>query len=419
MRPVTARPSHTRAAFVATGDDGLHLAVPGSTDGLPRLVAPRPESKGDAVKRVLITGGAGFIGSHLADELLHAGYEVRALDNLCPQVHGSDRKRPSYLVADVELVIGDVCDGEAVRRALRGVDVVCHLAARVGVGQSMYAMADYTQTNNLGTAVLLEALTSQGAERLVVASSMSIYGEGLYRKADGGVTAVASRSLEQLAAARWELEDESGRQLVPVPTPEWKQADLASIYALSKYDQERMCLVVGRAYKIPTVAMRLFNVYGPRQALSNPYTGVLAIFAARLLNRSRPMIFEDGKQRRDFVSVHDVKRAFRLAIESPAAAGQVLNVGSGRQYTVYEIAERVAAALGHPHIEPEVTGKYRVGDIRHCVADITAAKTVMGHEPRVTLEAGIQELSLWLAGQVAIDRVGEAREELSTRGLTL
>lgn len=372
---------------------------------------------------VLITGGAGFIGSHLADELLEHGYSVKALDNLADQVHGPGAGRPGYLSPDVELIEGDVRDPEAVRRALAGVDAVYHYAARVGVGQSMYEIERYTSVNNLGTAVLLEALIERPVRRLVVASSMSIYGEGLYADAEGKPVVGQERGLERLKARDWEVRDEQGRPLTPVPTPESKTPCLSSVYALSKYDQERMCLMVGRAYSIPTVALRFFNVYGTRQALSNPYTGVLAIFASRLLNGNPPLIFEDGHQMRDFVHVSDVARASRLALEVPlegnTAAGQVLNVGSGRRYTVREIASSMAEVLGREDVEPEVTGKYRVGDIRHCFADVTRARQVLGYEPQMPLERGLIELSSWLEGQVATDRVAEARAELATRGLTV
>ncbi|WP_394844557.1 NAD-dependent epimerase/dehydratase family protein [Pendulispora brunnea] len=368
---------------------------------------------------VLVTGGAGFIGSHLADHLTRSGHRVRALDNLDPQVHGADRARPKYLHRDVELVVGDVRDGDAVRKALDGIDVVFHLAALVGVGQSMYRIEEYTSVNSVGTAVLLETLSKKPVERLVVASSMSIYGEGLYHDARGRVTASASRGLEQLRAGNWELCSDDGSVLSPVATPETKAPNLESVYALSKYDQERMSLVVGRAYGIPTVALRFFNAYGPRQALSNPYTGVLAIFASRLLNGNRPLVFEDGLQRRDFVSVHDVVRACALAMESKQAPGNVYNVGSGRSVTVLEVAERVAAGVGRPELAAELTGRYRVGDIRHCFANIDKARRELGYEPHVTLEEGIHELSQWLSGQVARDRVASARAELEMRGLTL
>ena len=367
--------------------------------------SPTPET-------VLITGGAGFIGSHLADALLGRGHRVRALDSLISQVHG-EAGRPEYLAADVELVCGDVRDADVLGRALDGVDSVVHLAARVGVGQSMYEIAEYTSANTLGTAVLLEALAAQPVRKLVVASSMSVYGEGLYRDEGGREVEPAERTREQLARQEWEYPG-----LEPVPTPERKRPGLASIYALTKFDQERACLVAGDAYGIPTVALRLFNTYGPRQALSNPYTGVLAIFAARLLNRRPPRIFEDGEQRRDFVSVHDVARAFAVALETGGADGRAVNVGSGRSVTVRELATKLGAVVGR-QLEPEVTGESRVGDIRHCFADVTLARSALDYAPHVELEAGMAELAAWLEGRSADDRVEAAAQELAKRGLTL
>lgn len=368
---------------------------------------------------VLITGGAGFIGSHLADELLRSGHSVRALDSLSAQVHGNAPTRPDYLDPDVELIVGDVRDRETVRTALVGMDAVFHFAAAVGVGQSMYQIEHYTSVNTVGTAVLLESINESPVERLIVASSMSIYGEGLYRDAAGRPAPAGERSIDQLRAGQWELRDPSGVPLMPAPTPETKEPSLASIYALSKYDQERLCLIFGRAYGIPTVALRFFNVYGPRQALSNPYTGVLAIFASRLLNGNPPLIFEDGRQRRDFVSVHDVARACRLALESPDAVGRVLNVGSGQSHTIREIAEKAAQVFGKQHIEAEITGEYRMGDIRHCIADITLARQLLGYEPRMGLDQGLDDLGEWLAAQIARDDVEAARAELVERGLTV
>ena len=370
-------------------------------------------------KHVLITGGAGFIGSHLARELLEQGYRVRALDNLSPQVHGPDAARPAYLPEDVELVVGDVRDPEAVGKALKGVDAVYHFAATVGVGQSMYEIRRYTEVNNLGTATLLEALIEKPVERLVVASSMSIYGEGLYQTIDGTKVPGSERPLSRLKAGDWELRDDAGHTLKPVPTPETKTPSLSSVYALSKYDQERLCLMIGRAYHIPTVALRFFNVFGTCQALSNPYTGVLAIFASRYLNGRPPLIFEDGCQQRDFVSVLDVARACRLALETPDAPGRVFNVGSGQAYTVEEIAARMARTLGREDITPEITGKYRSGDIRHCFADISLAREVLRYEPQVSLEDGLREIASWLEGQVADDHVARAGAELAQRGLTV
>ena len=240
------------------------------------------------MRRILVTGGAGFIGSHLADLLLEQGYSVRVLDSLSPQVHGDDEVRPAYLAPEVELVRGDVRDPLATRRALDGVDAVVHLAAAVGVGQSMYKIADYVGINDLGTAVLLEALTNHPVGRLLVASSMSVYGEGLGRAPDGRLVEPAERDAEALKGHRWEPQDQDGVPLEPVPTPETKHPALSSVYALNKFAQERLCLLFGRAYGVPTTALRFFNVYGTRQALSNPYTGVLAIFASRLLNGRPP-----------------------------------------------------------------------------------------------------------------------------------
>jgi dTDP-L-rhamnose 4-epimerase len=368
-------------------------------------------------RRALITGGAGFIGSHLADELLRHGWNVRALDALLPQVHG-ERGRPTYLAGEVELQVGDVRDPDAVRRALDGVDVVYHFAARVGVGQSMYELAEYTSVNNVGTAVLLEALIERPVQRLIVASSMSIYGEGLYRDADEHVHTAVARTPEQLANGQWDPIGADGRPLSPVPTPENKPPTLASLYALSKYDQERMCLMVGQAYKVPTVALRFFNVYGPRQALSNPYTGVLAIFASRYLNDKPPLVFEDGHQRRDFVHVRDVATACRQALEVENATGGVYNIGSGRAFTIREIAERMARVLGKD-IEPTMTGQARVGDIRHCSADIGLARRVLGYRPQVELDEGLAELAEWLVTQQPDDRVDTMHAELSSRGLAL
>jgi dTDP-L-rhamnose 4-epimerase len=371
-------------------------------------------------RHILVTGGAGFVGSHLCDQLLAAGHRVRALDNLCTQVHGPDAQRPAYLDPEVELQVGDVRDPAACRKALAGIEVVYHLAAAVGVGQSMYQIAHYTAVNNLGTATLLEAmLADRQVQRLIVASSMSVYGEGLYRDQQGRLVGQAARPPGALRDGDWELRDDDGQPLQPVPTPESKAPTLSSVYALSKYDQERLCLMTGRAYRIPTVALRLFNIYGPRQALSNPYTGVLAIFASRLLNDRPPLIYEDGQQQRDFVSVHDVASAFRQALAVQADDGLVLNIGSGRPATVLQIAEQLGRALGRPQLAPIVSGQYRVGDIRHCFADIAQARERLGYQPRVTLSDGLAELVAWLRGLQAVDRVEAAREELSARGLAL
>lgn len=370
------------------------------------------------VKKVLITGGAGFVGSHLADELLAHGYDVRVLDSLIPQVHCNE-ERPAYLDENVELVVGDIRDAGAVERALKDVDAVFHFAAAVGVGQSMYQIAHYTSVNCEGTAVLLEALVKRKVERLVVASSMSIYGEGAYLSSDGTLVEGRERTLGQLSARDWEIRGSDARMLRPAPTPETKFPALPSVYAISKYQQERLCLTAGRAYGIATVALRFFNIFGTRQALSNPYTGVLANFASRLLNDRPPLVMEDGGQRRDFVNVRDIVRGCRLALERRAAVGQAFNIASGCSHSVLEIARTMARILGKENIEPEVTGDYRKGDIRNCFADISLARSVLGYEPQITLEDGLKELAQWLDGQSAVDCVARAREELVMRGLTI
>jgi len=372
-------------------------------------------------RRVLVTGGAGFVGSHLVDALLARGDSVRILDNLDPQVHGPGRRIPPWMPPDAELVVGDVRDADAVRGSLRGVDTVYHLAAAVGVGQSMYQVADYTAVNTQGTANLLQALVDQRGDvaRLVVASSMSIYGEGRYTRPDGRQPRAGVRSLDRLRRHEWELVDVDGVALAPAPTDEAKPLDATSIYALTKADQEKMVLLIGGAYGIPSVALRFFNIYGPRQALSNPYTGVAAIFSSRLLNGQPPLIFEDGGQRRDFVSVHDIVQALLLAEGEDAAVGKTLNVGSGRAVSVREVADTLARVLG-TEIEPEVTGQYRVGDIRNCWADISLAREVLGYEPAVSFERGMEELVGWLREQERPESALEAHAaELAVRGLTL
>jgi dTDP-L-rhamnose 4-epimerase len=370
-------------------------------------------------RHVLVTGGAGFVGSHLVDALLARGDRVRILDNLDPQVHGPARRAPAWLAPEAELVVGDMRDADAVAKALHGVDTVYHLAAAVGVGQSMYQIADYTAANTLGTAHLLQAVVDgrRDLARLVVASSMSIYGEGRYVRPDGGAPTAVLRPEARLKARRWDPVDADGAELAPVPTDEGKPLDPTSIYALTKADQERMVLQVGAAYGIPSVACRFFNIYGPRQSLSNPYTGVAAIFSSRLLNGNRPLVFEDGGQRRDFVSVHDIVAGLLLAGERETAIGRAVNIGSGVATSVLEVAHTLARVLG-VDVEPELSGRFRVGDIRHCYADVSRAREVLGYAPSVTFEQGMTELVAWLRTQERpSDRIAASTAELEARGL--
>lgn len=369
-------------------------------------------------KRVLITGGAGFVGSHLADALLRHGHTVRIFDNLTPQVHPNGW--PEYLSPEVELMRGDMRGPDAVKRAVEDIDVVFHFAAAVGVGQSMYEIAEYMGSNTQGTANLLQALlnTKLKVEKLIVASSMSIYGEGKYLCNGCGEVAPSPRTTEQLKAKQWEmLCPVCSRVLKPVATDETKPLQCTSIYALSKKDQEEMTLLFGRTYELPVVALRYFNIYGTRQALSNPYTGVAAIFAARLLNRRSPMVFEDAKQMRDFVSVHDVVQANLLAMQRSEADGRALNIGSGQPISIGDVARQLTRCMG-VSIPAEITGKYRAGDIRHCFADISAAQRLLGYKPRYKFADGLVELVDWLRSQTAVDRAADMVHELTAYGLT-
>ena len=368
------------------------------------------------IETILVTGGAGFIGRFVVDELLRRGNRVRVLDSLIEQVHGVV-DGSTLLNGGAELIRGDVRNGDVVHSALKGVDSVVHLAAEVGVGQSMYEVERYTSTNDVGTAVLFETLIDRPVRRVVTASSMSIYGEGLYRDADGAAVEHADRPNLRDGLTQWDPVDALGRPLTPMPTPEWKRPALSSIYALNKYVQERTTHIMGAPYGIESVCLRLFNVYGPGQALSNPYTGVLAIFASRLLNGQAPMIFEDGGQRRDFVHVTDVARAFADALVEPEAVGRTFNIGSGHDRSVREVATELARAMGKDGLVPEIVGKARIGDIRHCFCDTTLARDALSFEARQDFGAGLAELAGWVGEQTAEDNVATMRRELERRGL--
>lgn len=349
------------------------------------------------MKRVLITGGAGFIGSHIADELLRHGHSVRVLDNLRPRVHQGG-KWPTYLDPNVELVLGDIRDGAIVEQALDGIEIVFHLAGAVGAGESVFEVDRCMSANNVGTAVLLDRVARSSAERLVLASSMCLYGEGLYRDARGVLTEIQRRRPEQLRRADWEPTSSCGEELTPLATPESKTPSIeGSVYAASKFDQERMCLRFGTAFGIPTTSLRLFNVFGARQSLSNPYTGDLARFATRLLSGRRPLVSEDGGQLRDFVDVRQVAHVCRLAMSN--TQHQVINVGSGRPRSIADIARRMAKLAGVSRLSPELTGAYQIGDVRHCFADVSRAEATFGIGMSTDDDAALVELLEWVARQ--------------------
>lgn len=370
-------------------------------------------------KRILVTGGAGFIGSHIVDALLDKGHEVWVYDNLDPQVHGENAQKPDYLNPQARFIQGDVRDRAKLAQVMTDVDVLYHQAAAVGVGQSMYDILRYTEINTLGGATVLDILANEKhhIEKVIVASSMSIYGEGQYACAEHGVVYPKLRPTEQLAARDWEVRCPHCQAVVqPQPTSEDKPLFPTSVYAINKRDHEEMFLSVGRAYNIPTVALRYFNVYGTRQALSNPYTGVAAIFSGRLLNGNAPLIFEDGLQSRDFTHVSDIVQANLLALESSAADYEVFNVGTGRSLTVKDVAEALAEHL-QVDLPPTIVSKFREGDIRHCYADISKAQQLLGYAPKVRFEDGIEVLVDWVRNQTATDRVDAATQELERRGL--
>jgi dTDP-L-rhamnose 4-epimerase len=368
--------------------------------------------------RVLVTGGAGFIGSYVVELLLAQGFEVRVFDSLVEQVHlGAG---PRYVAPGAEFILGDVRDRDALAAALHGVDRIVHLAAEVGVGQSMYEIARYVGANTMGTANLLDILANTGnpVPRIVVASSMSVYGEGLYSCAEHGRIYPGLRSDEQLTQRQWDpVCSQCGLTLVPLPTAEDKPLQPTSIYAISKMDQELLCLSYGAAYGVGVTALRYFNAYGPRQAISNPYTGVAAIFSGRLLNGGPPLVFEDGGQMRDLIHVQDVARATVLALNTPEAAGAAINVGVGQPMTINDVARTLATKLGLD-IGPELTGKFRSGDIRHCWANTAKAEALLGFKPQIDFADGMAELVEWLRTQPEVDHVDEMRAELEQRGLS-
>ncbi|MFX1396093.1 MAG: NAD-dependent epimerase/dehydratase family protein [Promethearchaeota archaeon] len=371
--------------------------------------------------RILVTGGAGFIGSHLIDDLLESGHDIIVYDILEPQVHGINPEVPEYLAKDIKFIRDDIKNRSALIEALNDIDVVIHLAAMVGVGQSMYQIDRYTEVNTLGTARLLDILVNEenNVKKIVVASSMSTYGEGAYSCKDCGVFYPGLRSQKQLEQGIWEIICEKcGNIAKPIPTDEHKPQDCTSIYALTKKEQEKMVLLIGDTYGINATALRLFNVYGSRQSLLNPYTGVCAIFSSSLLNNNPPTVYEDGNQTRDFVHVKDICQGFILSMKNNISKGKVYNVGSGKPITINDIAKVLCKQI-NPKIKPNITNKFRFGDVRHCFSDISKISSELGYSPNYNFEKAIKELVDWLRFQrgKALDKSSIANKELKDKGL--
>lgn len=369
------------------------------------------------LKNILVTGGAGFIGSHMADALIAQGYKVRILDNLTLQVHQG--KIPNYLNKRADFIRGDMTNLKDIEKAIYGIDAIFHEAAVVGVGQSMYEIKRYIKNNTLGTAILLDYLVNNrhNIKRILVASSMSAYGEGLYKCNSCGLIRPSLRSDEQMLKKDWELHcPNCSKTLTPIGIPETEAFKSNSIYAATKQSQEDMVMIFGKAYGIPTIALRYFNVYGPRQSLSNPYTGVAAIFLSRLKNNKMPVIYEDGLQTRDFISVYDIAEANIVCLENEKAFGQVFNLGTGNSITIKMVA-KILADLLNKKVEPEITQEFRSGDVRHCIADISLINKTIGWKPKWTFERGMQDLIEWGEKIKAKDLFDQASKELTSKGL--
>ena len=373
-----------------------------------------------AIRDILVTGGAGYIGSHLVDALVAREYRVTVLDNLEPQVHRSG-VWPTYANAKAEYVKGDVRDRSVFEPLVLRSQAVVHFGAAVSVGQSMYQVDRYVDVNTRGTAVLLDILVNAAhhVEKVIVASSIGVYGEGAYECATHGVVAPTIRSEQQLTLRDWEQHcPYCSTHVRSIPTPEDKALYRDNIYSMTKYHQEEMVLLIGKTYGIPSVAPRFFNVYGPRQSLSNPYAGVAAIWLSRLLNGKQPIVFEDGGQLRDFVSIHDVVDCLVLMLENPGADHLPVNIGSGETITILDIAKLLTRLLG-VSIEAQVTQTGRKFDIRHNTADIARARQTLGYAPKVSLEEGFSELIEWAktTPDVAVDFFDKALQELQEKGL--
>jgi dTDP-L-rhamnose 4-epimerase len=365
--------------------------------------------------RILITGGAGFIGTHLARRLKQDGYSVVLFDNLSPQVHGDAPKRDD---SGFETIWADVRDTDTLARALAGVSVVYHLAAETGVGQSQYEVGRYVSVNTYGTAVLLEAAAAARVRHVVIASSRAVYGEGRYRCAAceivfGGL----GRRVPELEAGVWDQRcPRCAHEAEPLPMGEYIPPAPTSVYGVTKWQQEQLARAVSEALGLPITILRFFNVYGPGQSLHNPYVGVLGVFFRRALNDETVEVFEDGQMRRDFVYVADVVEAIRLCTGNERSFGQTLNVGTGASVTLLEIAYAMFEVLGR---EPRVvvSGRYRIGDVRHASSDPERLEKVLGFRPMILFAHGLPEYVAWALENQAEASDGTAEQQLVAHGL--
>lgn len=368
--------------------------------------------------RILVTGGAGFIGSHLVDALVRQGHSVRIFDNIDPVVH-LQGKVPSYLNKEAEFIKGDVRDYDVLKKAVESVEIVCHLAAAVGLAQSLYDIKRYVDVNIGGTANLLDILANHkhDVKKIVVPGSMSSYGEGAYVCRNCGEIRPLARSEESLNQKIWDIPCPQCHQaLSPRPILESDELNGTFIYSSTKRSQEEMSLIFGKTYHLPVTVLRYFSAFGPRQSLSNPYTGVVAIFLSRLMNQHTPVIYEDGNQIRDYISVHDIVRANIAVLDNSNSDYKVFNVGSGKPITIKDLAHKIIKQTGSS-LKPEILNKGRKGDIRHCYADISLIRREIGWSPSFSFDKGLEELMEWAKDQQAIDSFDQANQDLKKRGL--
>jgi dTDP-L-rhamnose 4-epimerase len=373
-------------------------------------------------KNVLVTGGAGFIGSNLSGKLVELGYNVTVLDDLSPQIHGSANNSSLYLsIKDkVKFVKGDVRSERDWLKALDGQEIVVHLAAETGTGQSMYQVKKYVDVNIKGTGILLDYLvnSNHNIEKVIVASSRAIYGEGKYFCESDGVIYPTERSEKDLLNGFFEPRCPVCKKEMQIKaTDEESKIHPSSLYGITKQNQEQMVLNITKAVNVPSVAFRYQNVYGPGQSLKNPYTGILSIFSTQMRNHNSINIFEDGNESRDFVFIDDVVRATILGIESEKGNFKAYNVGSGIPTTVLKVARKLKE-LYDSDVDIKVTGNFRVGDIRHNYADLTKITDTLHFQPLVTFENGLRKFVDWVLEQeITEDKYALALEEMKSKGL--